>query len=145
MSQGSERLRLQRQCPKAYCSWDNNVARLDEIGLATKMLWGLLISGWQCCKARRDYACNKDVTRVIALVTTMSRGSLRSRLQWRCREAYCSRNDDVGRLVEIALATKMSQGLLLSWQQCSKACWDCAINEDAARLIAFATTMLWGS
>ena len=34
---------------------------------------------------------------------TMSRGSKRLGLQQRCCEAYCSRDDNVARLVEIAL------------------------------------------
>ena len=41
--------------------------------------------------------------RLIALVMTMSRGSKRLGSQQRCCEAYCSRDDDVARLVEIAL------------------------------------------
>ena len=57
----------------------------------------------RCREAGRDCACDDDVARLIALATTMSRGSKRSGSQQRCREAYCSCDDDVARLVEIAL------------------------------------------
>ena len=88
-----------------------------------------LLLQWLCRKARRDCACKDDVARLIALVTTMLRGSKRSGSQRRCLEAYCSRNDDVARLKEIKetrLTMKMSWGLLLSRWQCREACRDSA-------------------
>ena len=88
----------------------------------------------QSCEALRDHARDNDVVRLIALATTMSRGS---------RDCAC--NDDVVSLEEISLATSMSTGLSLLRGQSRKARRDHARDNNVARLIALVTTMLQGS
>ena len=118
ISWGSGRLHLQQWCIQAYHSCNDNVVSLGEIALAMLMSTGLLSLQGQSCKGRRDHACNNDVARLIALVTTMSQSS---------RDCAC--DDGVARLGEIALAKMAVQGCIWTASLFRRRIWSLGRNQ----------------